>query len=33
MQILDDGSHVQLAPDRRFHEAGAQLFSPSAYSG
>src|SRR6202165_2941801 len=21
MQVLDDGSHVQLAPERRFHEA------------
>jgi chromosome segregation and condensation protein ScpB len=25
MQVLDDGSHVQLAPAQRFHEAVAQL--------
>jgi chromosome segregation and condensation protein ScpB len=25
MQVLDDGSHVQLAPAKRFHDAVAQL--------
>jgi chromosome segregation and condensation protein ScpB len=25
MQVLDDGSHVQLAPEKRFHPAVAQL--------
>jgi chromosome segregation and condensation protein ScpB len=25
MQVLDDGSHVQLAPEQRFHDAVAQL--------
>jgi hypothetical protein len=25
MQVLDDGSHVQLAPERRFHDAVARL--------
>src|SRR6266566_3592777 len=28
MQVLDDGSHVQLAPEKRFHEAVAQLVQP-----
>jgi chromosome segregation and condensation protein ScpB/DNA-binding XRE family transcriptional regulator len=28
MQVLDDGSHVQLAPERRFHAAVAQLVQP-----
>jgi chromosome segregation and condensation protein ScpB/DNA-binding XRE family transcriptional regulator len=28
MQVLDDGSHVQLAPDRRFHGAVGQLVQP-----
>jgi chromosome segregation and condensation protein ScpB/DNA-binding XRE family transcriptional regulator len=28
MQVLDDGSHVQLAPTNRFHEAVAQLVQP-----
>jgi chromosome segregation and condensation protein ScpB/DNA-binding XRE family transcriptional regulator len=28
MQVLDDGSHIQLAPDRRFHDAVAQLVQP-----
>jgi transcriptional regulator with XRE-family HTH domain len=28
MQVLDDGSHVQLAPDRRFHAAVAHLAEP-----
>jgi chromosome segregation and condensation protein ScpB len=28
MQILDDGSHVQLVPARRFHDAVAQLVQP-----
>jgi chromosome segregation and condensation protein ScpB len=28
MQVLDDGSHVQLAPERRFHEAVAHLVRP-----
>jgi chromosome segregation and condensation protein ScpB len=28
MQVLDDGSHVQLAPDRRFHGAVAHLVQP-----
>jgi chromosome segregation and condensation protein ScpB len=28
MQVLDDGSHVQLAPAKRFHEAVAQLVQP-----
>jgi hypothetical protein len=29
MQVLDDGSHVQLAPERRFHGAVATSCSPS----
>jgi transcriptional regulator with XRE-family HTH domain len=33
MQVLDDGSHVQLAPERRFHDAVAQLAQRSAYPG
>jgi chromosome segregation and condensation protein ScpB len=28
MQILDDSSHVQLAPKKRFHEAVGQLVQP-----
>jgi transcriptional regulator with XRE-family HTH domain len=28
MQVLDDGSHVQLAPETRFHGAVAQLVQP-----
>jgi chromosome segregation and condensation protein ScpB len=28
MQVLDDGSHVQLAAQRRFHGAVAQLLQP-----
>jgi chromosome segregation and condensation protein ScpB len=28
MQILDDGSHVQLAPAKRFHQAVTQLVEP-----
>jgi chromosome segregation and condensation protein ScpB/DNA-binding XRE family transcriptional regulator len=28
MQVLDDGSHVQLASEQRFHEAVAQLVQP-----
>jgi chromosome segregation and condensation protein ScpB len=28
MQVLDDGSHVQLAPERRFHETIGQLVQP-----
>jgi chromosome segregation and condensation protein ScpB len=28
MQVLDDGSHVQLAPDRRFHGAVGHLVQP-----
>jgi hypothetical protein len=32
MQVLDDGSHVQLAPGRRFHEAVAQLIKPERLS-
>ncbi len=28
MQVLDDGSHVQLAPERRFHGAVAHLSQP-----
>ena len=28
MQIFDDGKHVQLAPERHFHEAVAQLVQP-----
>jgi chromosome segregation and condensation protein ScpB len=28
MQVLDDGSHVQLAPAKRFQEAVAQLIQP-----
>jgi chromosome segregation and condensation protein ScpB len=28
MQVLDDGSHVQLAPETRFQEAVAQLVQP-----
>jgi hypothetical protein len=28
MQVLDDGSHVQLAPAKRFHQAVAQLIQP-----
>jgi chromosome segregation and condensation protein ScpB len=28
MQVLDDGSHVQLAPEKRFHKAVAQLVQP-----
>ncbi|MDQ6898800.1 MAG: SMC-Scp complex subunit ScpB [Candidatus Dormibacteraeota bacterium] len=28
MQVLDDGRHVQLAPEKHFHEAVAQLVQP-----
>jgi chromosome segregation and condensation protein ScpB/DNA-binding XRE family transcriptional regulator len=28
IQVLDDGSHVLLAPEKRFHEAVAQLVQP-----
>jgi chromosome segregation and condensation protein ScpB/DNA-binding XRE family transcriptional regulator len=28
MQVFDDGSHVQLAPEKHFHEAVAQLIQP-----
>ncbi len=28
MQVLDDGSHVQLAPEQRFHDAVAHLIQP-----
>ena len=28
MQVLDDSSHVQLAPTQRFHNAVAQLVQP-----
>ncbi|PZR97781.1 MAG: hypothetical protein DLM67_07105 [Candidatus Nephthysia bennettiae] len=28
MQVLDDGSHVQLAPEQRFHDAVAGLVQP-----
>jgi chromosome segregation and condensation protein ScpB len=28
MQVLDDGSHVQLAPDRRFRDAVGRLVQP-----
>jgi chromosome segregation and condensation protein ScpB len=28
MQVFDDGSHVQLAPGKHFHEAVAQLVQP-----
>ncbi len=28
MQVLDDGSHVQLAPEKRFHGAVAHLLQP-----
>jgi hypothetical protein len=28
MQVLDDGSHVQLAPEKRFHDAVGQLVQP-----
>jgi chromosome segregation and condensation protein ScpB len=28
MQVLDDGSHVQLAPEHRFHPAVAMLVKP-----
>src|SRR5207244_92354 len=28
MQVLDDGSHVQLAPAKHFHEAVAHLVQP-----
>ena len=27
-QVIDDGSHVQLAPDRRFHDTVAHLVQP-----
>jgi transcriptional regulator with XRE-family HTH domain len=29
MQVLDDGSHVLLAPEKRFHDAVAQLVQPA----
>src|SRR2546423_11712877 len=28
MQVLDDGNHVQLAAEKRFHQAAAQLIQP-----
>jgi hypothetical protein len=28
MQVLDDGSHVQLVPEKRFHDAVAHLIQP-----
>ena len=28
MQVPDDGSHVQLAPEKRFHDAVAHLVQP-----
>ncbi len=28
MHVLDDGSHVQIAPEKRFHGAVAQLVQP-----
>ena len=28
MQVLDDGSYVQLAPEKRFHDAVAHLIQP-----
>jgi chromosome segregation and condensation protein ScpB len=28
MQVLDDGSHAQLAPEKQFHDAVAQLVQP-----
>jgi chromosome segregation and condensation protein ScpB/DNA-binding XRE family transcriptional regulator len=28
MRVLDDGSHVQLAPEKRFHDAVVQLVQP-----
>jgi hypothetical protein len=28
MEVLDDGSHVQLAPERRFHGAAGHLLQP-----
>ena len=28
MEVLDDGSHVQLVPDKRFHGAVAHLLQP-----
>jgi hypothetical protein len=33
MQVLDDGAHVQLAPEKRFHEAVASWFSPNGCPG
>jgi chromosome segregation and condensation protein ScpB len=33
MQVLDDGSHVQLAAERRFHGAVAQLLQPEKLPG
>ncbi|MDQ6898133.1 MAG: hypothetical protein M3072_01250 [Candidatus Dormibacteraeota bacterium] len=32
MQVLDDGSHVQLAPGSRFHDAVAKLVQPERLS-
>jgi chromosome segregation and condensation protein ScpB len=32
MQVLDDGSHVQLGPERRFHDAVAELVQPERLS-
>jgi chromosome segregation and condensation protein ScpB/DNA-binding XRE family transcriptional regulator len=32
MQVLDDGSHVQLAPERHFNDAVAQLVQPEHLS-
>jgi chromosome segregation and condensation protein ScpB len=32
MQVLDDGSHVQLAAERRFHDAVAHLVQPQQLS-
>jgi chromosome segregation and condensation protein ScpB len=33
MQVLDDGSHVQLAAERRFHGAVAHLLQPEKLPG
>jgi chromosome segregation and condensation protein ScpB len=33
MQVLDDGSHAQLAAERRFHDAVAHLLEPEKLPG
>jgi transcriptional regulator with XRE-family HTH domain len=33
MQVLDDGSHIQLAPAKRLHDAVAQLVQPERLPG